>query len=544
MEKSIELTNRRKEVREMKEFVIFGGDLFGQKTQDLIDHKDLLEECGFFVPGGWVIAVEVFGRWMEVNGFDETTEEQEVKESSPTEEITTINKQLLETLEPENYLFRSSALGEHGGTGVYHSEPIAIRKNTDLADIWEAERAVYASCFSDLARVYRKKRSTTDFGMAILIQQALNQKDFWYKAYTSRYGQPAIKSVNINDGGIVDSYNLEILNKMDSLKQRAGRDFYLELIDGDNTLICVQCAPYFDPILTPIESMSSASELVAQGTDILGEHGRFEAKYLVLTELKQWFRSGIHLLRKFNRCFTDYIVVIPPGVTTDLLDKDKRLQWEDLSNATGVIQPVRSISDLDAKNLAFLYQFREISTEEYTCLSRDFSFMNLAGGHIEDLLRCLGIHFIGGEVKTEIIRDLSSANQYGEGLTFWEIPTEIVIDRISGEGRLYLCGQPQPLSRLSPLELEQYSFYLRGLAKQEKGSSEVANAFYRVHYFVGEIADSGDGQLEDLLETLETSKTSKDQMITDLEIFLASGKILRQEVGQYLCELLEKVRSL
>ncbi|MDO8593022.1 MAG: PEP/pyruvate-binding domain-containing protein [bacterium] len=197
-------------------FEVFGDGKIGLKAADLNQHAMLLESVGTQIPKGFVIATGI---------FDELRDELNLYNGHPDytcpDFLSPINEAILDKMTVDTpYAIRSSALSEHGGTGIYKTTffwPTGDR-HKDLKKLWDCELAVYASEFTEDAILWREKIKALA-GMAILIQPVIgfHFENYFLPAlagvaYTSYNGLPTVRAViglgtkAANGGGVIFNY--------------------------------------------------------------------------------------------------------------------------------------------------------------------------------------------------------------------------------------------------------------------------------------------------------------------------------------------------
>ncbi len=155
------------------EWLFFGQD-FGAKTDDLRQF-DALNNPNVQVVPGVCVGASYFREFMEQNGFSEETPDDKllrVKTKIPPS-LKDVEKSVLAMVPVgSTFVVRSSAIGEHGGTGIYGGDVIVRTGDTqkDLENFGRLIKHVYSSYNRDNARIYREKRGQPYDGIALLIQ--------------------------------------------------------------------------------------------------------------------------------------------------------------------------------------------------------------------------------------------------------------------------------------------------------------------------------------------------------------------------------------
>ncbi|MFA6493372.1 MAG: hypothetical protein WCV58_04495 [Patescibacteria group bacterium] len=350
-------------------FDLIGGQTYGLKVRDLIDHRELLEKVGFRVLGGQNITVEVFQRFLLENNFNESTLPEVILTAKPTEEIKNINLTLLQSMSSGvPYAIRSDSLADCGGIGIYESTVFVPEGNSqDVEKLWECQRRVYASEFYPAAHVWRQDNNLP-IGMAIIIQPFLGQKGYKNfrprrsgRAYNSLYGRTTVKAVaglateqslssvspiiwipeeggflkhripsqsqvleiNQSNGEVVqteispnewnqlqEEYCDDIFLKMHAL--RLYGNFYLEWVQVNESdeYIIVQCAKLERPLIEPINDDYDGKTLLFESNQIVN-HGKKICQYLIYLPLGRWIINGLNCLEAINQKYAKFILVVP-----------------------------------------------------------------------------------------------------------------------------------------------------------------------------------------------------------------------------------------
>ncbi len=173
------------------EWILYGQD-FGAKTEDLRLFDDLcIPELQVLRGAG--LGASYFREFLALNNFSRRTEDYKMSYDyvKIPDSLKAVAKEI-PTMVPVGapFIVRSSAIGEHGGTGIYDSDIVTRTGKTgeDLKRLARAIKLVYSSYNSDGAVQYRLKTHQPYDGMGLLVQPL----------YGDRYGetiQPVISGV-------------------------------------------------------------------------------------------------------------------------------------------------------------------------------------------------------------------------------------------------------------------------------------------------------------------------------------------------------------
>jgi hypothetical protein len=153
------------------EWILYGQD-FGAKTDDL-KAFDALGVKDIHTLRGTGIGASYFREFMTLNNFNVDTNSVTISSADKIpESLLAIEKEILNQVSIGTpFIIRSSAIGEYGGTGAYHSD-IVIRTEMMEKDLWQFTRvitSIYGSYNTNTANLYRQIRNQAYDGMAILI---------------------------------------------------------------------------------------------------------------------------------------------------------------------------------------------------------------------------------------------------------------------------------------------------------------------------------------------------------------------------------------
>lgn len=520
-----------------KLFQVFGGEELGLKAQDLLNHQEMIEQVGCFVPVGFVVAVEVFDRFIDGRGYTEDALAGDILSEEIPEEVEKINQQLL-TFMPIGVPFavRSTARSERGGTGIYRTfffVPTEDKQRDERA-LWFCEREVYASEFTLEAKEWRK-RQNDKIGMAILIQPVVGQQfgDYFCpllsgSAYTSYRGEPLVRvavglgamavasaeipafkesppqeyslalirhqeritAINLKESKAVNIPKewvgielsstqpiRQLFGKMEAMAE-SERDFFLEwAVAGDDSEIAiVQCALYEDKAAIPIDVKTEGKVLVAQGTDIVN-HGRKICKHIVYAGYRAWDAKALGVLSRLNGQLKDFLLIVPQEGFSILASSLPALRG---SQSLGITyEHFSNAGTVLEKQKSFNYDLdTKIALYSLGIPVTDHT-KDRGGMHFQQLCDRSDILFLGTEFDDSIILELEGASDYGGNVKVWDVEVEVVNDMTKGEGYVYLTSKPRVVEYTIP-QLEDWTMALRETANRLEG--DLANHFYIVHY--------------------------------------------------------------
>lgn len=177
-----------------KEWLMYGR-WPGLKTEDLLALQRLGLRDVQVLPG-ISIGASYFFDYLAHNNLGGEIKSNQAKNGEIPDELRASNTKILEMiLARRPVIVRSSGLKEHGGSGIYNS--VFFIPSGNLAEDRErlalAEKTVYASFFSEMAKLYRGKKRSAD-GMGILIQPVVGTE-------FSEHFLPAFSGVVTNVNG-------------------------------------------------------------------------------------------------------------------------------------------------------------------------------------------------------------------------------------------------------------------------------------------------------------------------------------------------------
>lgn len=554
-------------------FEVFGTGKLGLKADDLNQYSDLVASVGMSIPEGIVIATGIFDQLAEQVKFEESPEEIE-KHECPNF-LLPINSDVLDRMEiGKPYAIRSSALSEQGGTGIYKSTFFSPTgdKTEDLKNLWHCELAVYASEFTQDAKLWRSRKNAP-IGMAILIQPVIGfrfEDNFLPAlagtAYTSYNGLPTIRAViglgtqAVNGGGII--YNCpsdhvlhfqremweqeeadailqsgeigqththypeifgEIAHGFETFNgifeklaqpQKQG-DFYLEWAIADGKVSVVQLATYEDRLAGDVTFDSSNYFLLMKGSDVL-HSGRATCKCIVYVH--EWSLEISQVVEHLNETIKDYLLIVPQDALSQLADihiHGHRLAFRHFSNALAVVEKQRAYTSRQSLMLAQIGQ------------SRADHSSGMGASHFSQLCDRTNILFIGGEFDATPLFVLPGGMDYrnGIGITIWDVGAEIVVDASKEEGFVYTSKLAKKCD-YSLYQLQDWSDALRSAANSMGDSEDqtMANHFYAVHYAIA--ADDNPVGFDPfkLDETVVAEFGGKEGIAESLRVVIANGE--------------------
>lgn len=519
-------------------FEVFGDGELGLKADDLNRYAEIITASGMSIPEGIVIATGVFDQFMRYFILSEENETEEIYRFWCPDFMLFLNQTILDGMTVGiPYAIRSSALSERGGTGIYHSTFFVKTGNNtiDLPCLWEKERAVYASEFTDDARAWRQKMELP-IGMAILIQPVCGKRYFdgnfapCYSgtAYTSYEGEPFARLVAglgtsavaghgqtfddhfdrsdiyfdrittiDEDGhfsetvGDIDEFELSswdassalrsLFDKMEQIRQNG--DLYLEWAYDGETIWIVQCAPHQDKTYEPLPEIDTTGmNILAEGRDFVG-HGQTTCEELVVVRL--WCEEAVNFLEEIvNPKYHNYLLLIPSqaiGKTVDCMPANGIMLLAGLENDTRIVDlslrysyfsNAGAILERQQKRDEFLYS---MMPERY--FYEPDHTDGKGGTHFQGICDRTDVLFLGTILNGEIISGLIPAKKLGKFVTIYKVQTKVIIDSAKRGGKVYLAEQkPQADSRYSEDMLEKWCMTLR-YAANDMPSDDVAKEY-------------------------------------------------------------------
>ncbi len=551
-------------------FEVFGTGKLGLKADDLNQHAKLLTKIGLSIPEGIVIATGIFDQLTEQLNFEEPTEQ--IEKNNCPDFLLSLNEKILDKLEIGTpYAVRSSALSECGGIGIYKTEfflPTGNR-HQDLQNLWSCELSVYASEFTNDAKLWRVKNNSP-IGMAILIQPVIgfNFENHYLPAlsgvaYTSYNGLATVRAViglgtqAVTGSGIIynfptenfqhfqremwdqefaDAISLEgkikqihtqyseihvelargftafnsLFDKLAKLQKQGG--FYLEWsINGDKIFI-VQCADYEDQLPGNVSFDSSGYFLLLKSNDVL-HSGQATCKGIVYVH--EWSPEISLALGHLNESLKDHLLIVPQDALSQLADinhRGHRLAFRHFSQAAAVIE----------KQITYTPE-QHLMLAQAGMSQADHS-IGTGATHFAQLCKRSKILFLGGEFDPTPLFSLpgAMAGYTNNVITIWETAVEVMIDAVKNEGYVYVSKEAKP-NDYSLFQIREWSNILRSSALElENFEAEKASHFYNVHYALA--PDDNPLGFDPLrLDETIVAECGLTGFITSLKVVIANG---------------------
>jgi len=567
--------NRKREKRQMALYKLHGED-GGLKFDDLVAASPIVSQVGLPTVIGEVVGVSHFLSFLKINGLAEDAESEQVLTGKIPEDLLALNQELVSGFQAGYPVaVRSSAKSERGGTGIYQTVFIVPREGRDenLGLLWEAERKVYASEFEPDAKAYRRKHSSP-FGIAAMIQPVVGQHFGNYfcpllagSAYVSYEGKRLIRAcvglgvkavdakalvinkilpvledlkyylkelgkivvVNIESGQLeeidmprelMDNLGVEPLVKLwEALRLlEPSGNHYLEWATPDanpDNLQVLQAAPFEDKTPTPIKVGTGNRVILTEGTDIVN-HGVKNCQVIVRAGLMGWTADNVSLLEWLNGILRDYLLIVPQtgfsaaGPLCGASDEEvPALSYAHFSNAAALLE----------------IQGRVEGNVRAGTPTIDHTHGH-GGQHFQQICDREDILFIGAETDLEPLHQLESCAEFDRCIRVWQVPVEVVNDKTTGKGTIYICGQAVA-PEYSLAEIQSFGDILWDTARYiEKGGNEdLAAAFYNACHTLpagGDIVGFDPFAVEqDILE-----EKGKPTIIAYLRTVLEQGEIV------------------
>ncbi|HAU66649.1 MAG: hypothetical protein UT30_C0011G0025 [Candidatus Uhrbacteria bacterium GW2011_GWF2_39_13] len=520
-------------------FEVFGDGSLGLKAQDLNQYAPLLADVGLSVPEGFVIATGIFDRLVQEENFEATIGKSQTVPCPNF--LLAINTIILESMETGRYYaIRSSALSEHGGTGIYKSTFFLRtgKMDEDLNALWQCQRQVYASEFSQNAKAWREKVQGS-VGMAILIQPVAGfsfEESFLPAlsgvAYTSYKGLPTVRVVigmctkavkgdgliyhkpkNVHqdplDNMLVFQRDLWDQDKADVLtynginqidtqypeihgeiargfksfnglfdqltKLRAHGEFYLEWTIVGNQVYVVQCSSHDDRLPDDLPEVDDGHFLLLEGTDVL-HFGRAHCRGIIYVH--EWTVQTAHALEHLNKQIKGYLLIVPQEALSGLavFQKDPNpFEFRHFSNALVVVERQQTYTPKQVENMKMLRMLVADHSNGY------------GASHFSGLCENADILFIGGTFDLSTLHSLPGRVTFPRniGLSIWDVESEVIVDVRKGKenGRVYVSKKVH-VYPFSPYQIERWAHTLRKVAITLDNShkDELTKHFYAVVY--------------------------------------------------------------
>ncbi len=488
-------------------FKEYGNGQSGLKIEDLVNYYPIITDSGMNVPPGYIIKTGVFDEFMKVNCLDEDADFNGIESLDCTETLRDINSLIWEMMPTGSvYAVRSSALSERGGVGIYTTVFFVKSGNReqDLALLWEKERQVYASEFTDDARQWRMKQQKP-IGMALLIQKVPGKTlgedefapSFGGTAYTCSNGTPMVRivaglgasavkgtgqlftkppaAIDINfkeitvikSNGYVatvgnyldEEYDVlpsaaayvvkELFAKMQKLQEEGS--YYLEWAythdkDGQHLWI-VQCAPHRDKTLEPLPAVDTEGmELLTETSDIVG-HGVAVCEHLVTVKL--WCKDAVDALHSLiNRFYKDYLLVIPSQAICATAS---------IMPACGYLLPDSMTDEMMPADLSLKYSYysnagailewqKKRDEFLYQMMPDQYRYQpdhtdGMGGTHFQGVCDRTDILFAGSDFDGTIFASLTPYEEIGNFVKVYKVQTKVIVDGSQKKGSVYIGKQ-------------------------------------------------------------------------------------------------------
>lgn len=521
-------------------FTVFGDGLIGRKTADLGNYSSLIKSLSFYIPKSFIITDDIFSSF--ASQFKTCQTPEQFKKFTCPPVLKTINEALLDQLDIEQaYAVRSSALAERGGTGIYETSFFWVtgERKKDLKNLWQRQRLVYASEISRDAELWRQKMKMPE-GMAILIQPVVGKKwgQFFFPslsglAYTS-YGSKitvravvglGTKAVN-GDGALYhgaptkkeffdycrqrkygdavracgsSSYpttgfrtkrsglqkELEadfsaftsLFPKLEELKKEG--NFYFEWAIKDGKIYIVQFSPYEEKVPDYLAFDGQNHNLLFSGGDLIAGNnelysGRASCKLLVY--VRDWTKETAMVLNSLNEVTKNYLLIIPDKALSTLADiEGNPFCYRHFSQALAVVEKQRHIPAAD----------------RHLCISYGIVLPDHTNGtgasHFAELCERSDILFFGGEFSEDFLQKLppASDSRANRGILIWKIPSEVIVNKNSGLGQVFIPKEWKPSHSYQANVLRVWADILRVQASRyERIDADFSNSLYDISYAI------------------------------------------------------------
>lgn len=436
----------------------------GGKTDDLVE-LSVLNPVGVRVVRGVSIGASYYNEYLNVYGQNPSFLAS--KEVPPS--LRRVNEQIIPLLSKEEpIVVRSSAIGEHSGTGLYTSSFVLPGSDTasTLANLEAAEKSVYASLINP-------PKLQESMGMGLLIQPVVGSLHAQYftpalaGVCTFQNGRPLMriviglgsKAVEAEEAVVVDEgsvtpeilyKSLKHLQRMDVLDRATsaiacnlripsefqeealtqipkvmqlhqvwqdlnvkGSPLYWEfVIDPEQLLPCiVQSSSETLSASLPQELETPEGLILFEGSDILN-HGKRRGRGIFLLGDDY----DLLALKEWNLRNQDYALVIDESVFRRGSNKLRPLSYEHFSNAAVVIERQRS-------------KYRSYST---------------GGSHFAEVCKQRGILFIGlpdPQKQLQLAQVIGTPTlTIGRFSSYWDVPFKAMNSASKGRVEVLSVG--------------------------------------------------------------------------------------------------------
>lgn len=462
-----------------KEWLMYG-QLPGLKTEDLIalQHFGLREVQ---VLPGISIGASYFFDYLTHNNLGGEIKSSQAKSGEIPDELRASNTKILEMIPARRpVIVRSSGLREHGGSGIYSSVFFIPSGNLaeDRERLASAEKTVYASFFSEMAKLYRGKKEPAD-GMGILIQPVVGTEfnEHFLPAFsgvvTNVNGQSILRAamglgtkvvdiddevgvfnvddfdpkrlfwarhldaINIKTGEVeaveIDEYLFDRLKEQktkvksvcDAYRQaeKRGEQYYWEFAVSESFKrpFIVQSSLEQTPKFTQLESSPTEGAILCESNDvanagILRGRGIIAIGWDVFETPSE---RDLELLAEFNNTHQDYLLIVP-DVTLSSVPSLKRCQVNltHFSNAAAIVELQFDREPFDLTYVNHTY--------------------GKGGSHFLELCRKKQILFLGVPIKGEdsntFTEVLGQADSFGQCSCYWDY--DFKVSNLRKKGRV------------------------------------------------------------------------------------------------------------
>ncbi|MFA5273576.1 MAG: PEP/pyruvate-binding domain-containing protein [Candidatus Peribacter sp.] len=572
--KEIQLSEQRVRIYDcLTQLQIVGTGGGGLKVQDLEEHRDTLRGAKLEIQGGTTIANSYFNEFCLHNGIVQDYPLHHQRKTPDS--LCSLNEQILERYRGAVLALRSSAFGERGGTGIYDTRFFAPTGDheSDLRMLGELEGLVYASAFSQKAKAYRAKHPT-EHGMGMLVQPVVGQQfgDHYMpimsgSAYTSLHGKmtirivPGLGTMAVDDSAPVltqlpdeetfigmlsavdevDGINLtngrveriptppdlkahlshqSVLHLWDAMHRltTSSRDYYLEwatACSNDHQKPKVlQIAPYLD---TPSESVDLSCEQgvqIAEGHDIVN-HGRKLCVKIIIVRLGDWNEEVKKRLFEFNLDNRNYLLIVPQEASSSF-KREMRIDFDQLSNASAVLEDVRKITTPGWEQYM---AGKGLTSADHTG--------GRAGQHFQQVCDREDILFLGATVDWNSFPDLEPDEVYPEKVEVYNCEALVVNDSSRMTGRVYVLPEQKVAEPdYRPSETGSISYGLRIIANSLcDASGDLADHFYNVHRSIPFHSEDDSGVFDPYQPDPDTiDEIGIEGLLEAIEAVLTDGK--------------------
>jgi hypothetical protein len=519
------------------EWIFYGQD-FGAKTDDLLSFEALgLRDVK--VLRGVGVGASFFRDFIALNNFSADTQDYKLclEKTKIPNSLKSVAKEILKTIPVGTpFIVRSSAIGEHGGTGIYDSDVINRSDDfkTNLHRFLHSIKLIYSGYNSPSAHIYRTKLNQQYDGMALLIQPLIgdthnNQiSPLVSGVFTEINGSPTLRivkgygvsSVEMDEAIVLKRDNMtedhleaaisllkpgvswdiqrdyygkqEITSVNDDIPKLVklvntwkklsanGQPYYWEFSITEKNLlpIILQVTP-LNKIPINQEMPKPEGQIICDGTDVVGL-GERKGRGIIWVGRHGRYGledTSISMLNYLNSQMSNYLLLIHDSFFSML--GGQKIKLKDFSNAAGVVE-LQYVREKPPINTIFSFSIDHTH--------------NRGGTHFTELCGQVDILFLGitrHDFDEELEKYLGKPSQEINKIDFWDVPFRIVNG--PNYGRVEILEKIRQ-TEFSKQDLETWADQFRELANMyndvDDEFRELANSLYKFSYFLFDQAEA------------------------------------------------------